>query len=553
MHKKSKAGRSLNQRIMTQLAVMMLLTALVVSLISYQALKSTYLRLFNEKAQDIVCTLSSEIDGDRLAFYVETGSTDEYYDHLKEEFDRFKAGFSNIQYLYLFYPESDHWIYIVEGFKEGDDPEDYSELGDVYKYGETEYKYLIADIEAGRASQDLIQGADVGYGQTISAWSPVFDSSGKMAGMVQADCILSNLNAVVRPHAIRIVGTLVLLMLLVLALAIWFLKRNVTEPIGKLTGMVDSYEHGTVSEETFRHNDEIQRLASSFTEMTGRINAYTEEVARATTDRERIRAEFSVAKQIQTDILPNVFPAFPERTEFDIMASIVPCREIGGDFYDFFLVDDDHLALVVGDVSDKGVPAALFMVIVKTLIKNRALQGFSPAEVLQNVSEQLLEGNKAGMFSTVWFAILELSTGKGIAANAGHEHPILSRNGTRFEQQEYQHSPPIGAIDGIRFRDHGFQLKAGDTLFVNTDGVSDAVNEGEEMFGVQRILEALNREPEASPSILVQTVKSTLDRFTGGVEQSDGMTMLAMRYYGTREATGSTLSAGPDGKTDALE
>ena len=530
--KDRKARRPLSRRITIQIALLMLVVACAVSVISYHSLKSTYLRLYNEKAQDVVRILSERIDGDRLEKYVQTGETDEYYDWLKSEFDEVLSEFTGIQYLYLFHPEEGNFTYILDGLKAGDDPSQVCQLGDSLSYGEKEYALLIEDIRTGQASTEVIQGQDVGYGQTISAWAPVFDSANRVVGMVEADCILSNLNSVVREYAVRIVGVLLLCMLAVLFLALRILESNVTKPIGQLTKMVDSYEHGSFNEEKLRHDDEIQWLASSFTGMTQRIAAYTDEVARATAEKERMDAEFNVARQIQTDILPREFPAFPDRPELDIVAAAELSHEIGGDFYDYFLVDDDHLGMVVGDVSDKGVPAALFMVIVKTLIKNRALQGFSPAEVLQNVNEQLLEGNKTGMFSTVWLAVLELSTGKGIAANAGHEHPILCREGKNFELQEYRHSPPVGAIEGVRIRDHGFQLTPGDTLFVYTDGLTEALNEREEMFGTERVLAALNREPAASPSILLQTVHDAVEHFTGDTPQSDGKAMLVLKYYG---------------------
>ena len=532
MKHKKKTKKSLNRRITTLVGILMVVMFAAVSFISYWALKATYLRLYNEKAQDIVRSLASEIDGDRLAQYVETGDTDEYYEWLQSEFNRIKKEFSGIQYLYLFYPKEDRFIYIVDGIKPWDDLSMINILGDEFEYGETEYKYLVPDIQTGQASTELIQGEDVGYGRTISAWAPVFDSNHKVAGMVEADCSLSDLNSVVFQYARLIIGVQLVCMLFVLLLVVEVIQRNVTEPLGKLVEMVDSYEYGAVIEPKFRHDDELQRLGDSFADMTQRIDAYTEEVARATAEQGRISAEYNVAKQIQTDILPNSFPAFPDRREFDLIASIYSSKDICGDFYDFFLIDEDHLALVMGDVSGKGVPAAMFMVIVKTLIKNRALQGFSPAEVLQNVSEQLLEGNNAGMFATVWFAVLELSTGKGIAANAGQEHPTLRRAGKRFELQEYRHSPPIGAMEGIRFRDHGFQLEPGDTLFVYTDGVSGAMNQREEAFGPARLLEVLNREPDASPSVLLQSMKTTIDSYAGEMQQPDDMTMLSLKYYG---------------------
>ena len=533
MSKKSKTRHSLSRRITALIAILMAVMFLAVSFISYRALRSTYLRLYSEKAQDIVRSLASEIDGDRLYHYVETGETDSYYDWLSQEFTMFKSQFSGIAFLYLFYPEEERFIYILEAMKPGDDPDDINAMGEDFPYGEMELAHLVPDIKAGRASSELILGADVGYGETVSAWAPVFDSDGKVAAMVEADCSLANLSAVIREYALRIIGVQLLFMLLVLLLVIEILQRNVTRPVGQLSKMVESYEHGSVTQPKFRHEDELQMLGDSFVEMTERINAYTQEVARATEEQGRISAEYNVAKQIQTDILPSVFPAFPERRDFDIYASLYSSKEICGDFYDFFLIDEDHLCMVVGDVSGKGVPAAMFMVIVKTLIKNRALQGFSPAEVLHNVSEQVLEGNNAGMFTTVWLAVLELSTGKGLAANAGQEHPALRHAGKRFELQEYRHSPPVGAMEGVRFRDHGFQLEPGDTLFVYTDGVKASKNPKEEPFGKERILEALNREPGATPSVLLQTMKSAIDSFYGEAQQTDDLTMLSLKYYGT--------------------
>ena len=249
-------------------------------------------------------------------------------------------------------------------------------------------------------------------------------------------------------------------------------------------------------------------------------------------EKERIGAELNVATQIQADMLPRIFPAFPERNEFDLFASMAPAKEVGGDFYDFCLVDDDHIALVMADVSGKGVPAALFMVIAKTLIKNRALLGESPATVLKNVNEQLCEGNEAELFVTVWLAVIEISTGKGMAANAGHEHPVLRRAGGRYELVTYRHSPAVATMEGIRFREHPFELHPGDSLFVYTDGVPEATNSKDELFGNDRMLEALNSEPDAVPEQLLKNVRSGIDTFVGDAPQFDDITMLGFTYMG---------------------
>jgi|GEM_PF-1232609 len=249
-------------------------------------------------------------------------------------------------------------------------------------------------------------------------------------------------------------------------------------------------------------------------------------------EKQRIGAELNVATQIQADMLPRIFPAFPERSEFDLFASMHPAKEVGGDFYDFFLVDDDHIALVMADVSGKGVPAALFMVIAKTLIKNQAQLGKSPAEILKNVNEQLCEGNEAELFVTVWLAIIEISTGRGVAANAGHEHPTIRRADGLYELVEYRHSPAVATMEGIRFREHSFELHPGDRLFVYTDGVPEATDAHDVLFGNERMLAALNSDPEAAPEQLLRNVRAAIDAFVGDAPQFDDITMLGFSYFG---------------------
>ncbi|HBI59911.1 MAG TPA: hypothetical protein DDY31_01655, partial [Lachnospiraceae bacterium] len=231
----------------------------------------------------------------------------------------------------------------------------------------------------------------------------------------------------------------------------------------------------------------------------------------------------------------------PEREEFDIYATMTPAKEVGGDFYDFFLIDDDHLGIVMADVSGKGVPAALFMVIAKTLIKNRAQfvkredGNYSPAEILGFVNEQLCEGNEAELFVTVWFGIMQISTGKGIAANAGHEYPAVRRAGGKYELIKTKHSPAVAVMEGLRFREHEFELASGDSLYVYTDGVPEAANAEEELFGTDRMLEALNKNPEAPAKELLHTVKESIDIFVGDAPQFDDITMLSVTYFGRQK------------------
>ena len=242
--------------------------------------------------------------------------------------------------------------------------------------------------------------------------------------------------------------------------------------------------------------------------------------------------DLMVASAIQENILPKIFPYLPDRKEFDLYATMNPAREVGGDFYDFFMVDDDRLVLVMADVSGKGIPAALFMMVSRTLIKNRALLGEDPAKILYEVNNQLCEGNKAELFVTIWLATVSLSTGEGLAVNAGHEHPVLKHKDGKFELVHYKHSPAVATMEGLKFRQHEFKLEPGDTFFVYTDGVTEAANANNVFFGEERMLEALNKDQDADPVRLLLNVSQSIKEYVGDAKQFDDITMLAFTYNG---------------------
>ncbi len=248
-------------------------------------------------------------------------------------------------------------------------------------------------------------------------------------------------------------------------------------------------------------------------------------------ERERIGTELHMANRIQASMLPHEFPPFPDRKEFDIYASMDPAKEVGGDFYDFFLIDEDHLCLVIADVSGKGIPAALFMMISKVILQSCAMLGQSTAEILRKTNDALCSGNQVEMFVTVWLGILEISTGKITAANAGHEYPALMKDG-RFSLLKDKHGFVIGGMDGVRYKEYEIQLEPGDKLFVYTDGVPEATDASEAMFGTDRMLEALNEAPDAPPQEILKNVRSATDRFVKDAEQFDDLTMLCIEYHG---------------------
>ena len=373
------------------------------------------------------------------------------------------------------------------------------------------------------------------FGFNISAMHPM-TVSGRTVAIVGVEIPMTTLYGDLNKFIIFISLVALLATSVLLVLGSAFFNRSVISPIRLVSHEAEDFikNDNKISEKLkeIKTGDEIQSLSESLLKMEIGINEYIDNLTKVTAEKERIGAELNIATQIQADMLPRIFPPYPDRKEFDLYATMAPAKEVGGDFYDFFLIDDNHIALVMADVSGKGVPAALFMVIAKTLIKNRAQMGGTPGEILHDVNEQLCEGNEAELFVTVWLAIVEISTGKGIAANAGHEHPAIMRAGGGFDLSIYRHSLVVGVMEGAKYADHEFELHPGDCLFVYTDGVAEATDSSNELYGTDRMLEALNREPDEAPGKIIANVNEGINEFVKDAEQFDDITMLCFRYFG---------------------
>ena len=329
---------------------------------------------------------------------------------------------------------------------------------------------------------------------------------------------------------------LVAIMLLTLGGAI-VLGKRIVRPLNTITQRIAELREGDLEfkmEDIYRTGDEVEELAESFAAISHRTVEYLETVKQVTAEKERIGTELSLATQIQAAMLPHVFPPFPDRPEFDVYASMDPAKEVGGDFYDYFLIDEDHLGLVIADVSGKGVPAALFMMASKIILQSVAMLGRSPGETLTKTNEAICSNNEAQMFVTVWFGILELSTGKMTCANAGHENPALKRKGGNYELYRDHHGLVIGGMEGVKYKEYVIQMEPGTKLFVYTDGVPEATNAQNKLFGTDRMLSALNDCPDAAPRDVLKNVRQAVDRFVKDAEQFDDLTMLCLEYKGTQ-------------------
>ncbi len=330
------------------------------------------------------------------------------------------------------------------------------------------------------------------------------------------------------------VGTLVfaalfLLIVLVVVYISMRLSKAITKPISTLNDEIRQVGQGDLEYvSTIKTGDEIEELSLSFETMTQELGSYIQNLARVTADKERIATELSVATHIQASMLPCIFPPYPDVDAFDIFATMRPAKEVGGDFYDFFLLDNDHLGVVMADVSGKGVPAALFMVIAKTLIKNHAQSGEALGTIFASVNAQLCENNDMGMFVTAFMGILEFSTGKFTFVNAGHNPPLIRRAGQGYEYLKTRAGFVLAGMEGMKYREQEITLRPGDRIYLYTDGVTEATDLNEELFGEDRLVEALDQTDSISLPEMLPYIQKKIDDFTTGAEQFDDITMLVV-------------------------
>ncbi len=324
----------------------------------------------------------------------------------------------------------------------------------------------------------------------------------------------------------------------------WRLNKQLIRPINEIAHAAQNYvkDRKTGSNETghffslhIETGDEVEHLANVMADMEQELAGYIEDLTNMTAKEARVNTELEMAARIQKGVLPDTIATFPERSEFEICATMEPAKEVGGDFYDSFLVDEDHLCMIMADVSGKGIPAALFMMAAKILLRNHAKMGKSPSEIMHDTNEDICEANEMEMFVTIWLGILEISSGKLIACNAGHEYPVFQHADGAFELLKDKHNFVVGGMPGKEYEQYEVQLRQGDKLFVYTDGVPEALNDAEQVFGLERLCTALNQQADAEPLQVIENVRKAVDDFVQDAEQFDDMTMLCMKYKGMGE------------------
>ncbi|MCL2599772.1 MAG: SpoIIE family protein phosphatase [Treponema sp.] len=346
-------------------------------------------------------------------------------------------------------------------------------------------------------------------------------------------------------YIMLLAGVIALLLFLILPAIAYIAARftqAITDPILALSDGVHEVAHGNLDREVVvKTGDELEQLAASFNMMTLQLRSHIEETARATAERQRMDTELDIATRIQMSMLPNNFPPFRDgENEFELYAEVHPAREVGGDFYDFFFIDDNHFAVIIADVSGKGIPAALFMATTKAVIKNQLQSIGKPELALELINRELCDNNITSMFVTVWLGILEISSCRLTYINAGHNPPMLGRGGNGFEMLV---SPPdlvLAGMEDTRYHCRQTQMRKGDMLFLYTDGITEAAGADGTFYGTARMKAFLNANARQPLREMLAGFRADMETFAAGAEQSDDITMLALRICGPADRPGDS-------------
>lgn len=531
-HKKKFA--LITKRIILNIIVAGLLLCIAICSVGFLSFTKEFKTQYDTSIKAISAAACQCLDPDKLEYYASTKEKDsawfECHRILQDFVDKFDL---NLIYVSIVDPpDYSHITYVFNPVRKGGKLNEYP-LGYEEDYINKHYNSSIKEVyEKGRTI--VRHTFNARSGSHITANVPVFDSKGKVLAVVGAQKPIQEF-IVARHSYLRVV--LIITLLFAAAFIIFFgsyFNNTIISPIMKITKETDHFASwgGKPSDALLeiKNKDEIGILAHSVRQMEYDIYKGIEELTKVTSEKERINTELDLAAKIQTAILRRDYPAFPERKDFDLYASMNPAKEVGGDLYDFQLLEDDKLLLVVGDVSGKGIPAALYMMIALTLISSYVQQGHSPKEIFEYVNNHLCYRNTTGTFVTCWLGILDLKSLKLTFVNAGHPAPVIFKDGD-FSYLNEKPNFFLGGMEDIPYKEYNLQLSPGDRLLIFTDGVTEATNSSEELFGEERLLQAMKKTKKMNAHETLEFVKEQIDEFVGDAAQFDDTTMLMFELY----------------------
>lgn len=512
-----------------------ILLGAIISIIGYREFTSVLERQYNDSAYEIAETAANYLNPDKFEEYLSTGEVDGEYREIEKRLDDLVDATGTTLIYVAKVDTSDYrtltYIYDSVNSASGFDryPLGYTAIGVDEKY----VNNVRNIITKGERATEYLYSYSVESGAHTTAGIAVYDSKGKIVAILGVEKAMRRLENARNTYVKDVLlGVLAAVCLFLLVYSV-FLYREVLLPILAVTDEAKRFaDSNTPSDKlsAIKKNDEIGVLAKAVGKMETDIVEYVENLTMVTAEKERIGAELSIATQIQADMLPSIFPAFPDKPEFDIYATMNPAKEVGGDFYDFFMVDESHLAIVMADVSGKGVPAALFMVIGKTLIKDHTQPGRDLGEVFTEVNDLLCESNSEGLFITAFEGVLDLVSGEFTFVNAGHEIPFICKKDGSYEPYKIRAGFVLAGMEGMRYKCGTMQLSPGDRLFQYTDGVTEATDKDGRLYGMSRLGEILAQNAALPPTELLVKVKEDIDAFVGNAPQFDDITMLCLEY-----------------------
>ena len=549
------------------IVILLLVFTVIVSVIGYLEFTDALMEQYAEGTFYTADTAALNVNADHLQSYLEGGDQEEY-EKIRNEFERLCEA-QEATFIYVICPDQTDYNHITFVISAMNNRYSYElfERGYVRETTNDEYRNIYR-LLCEKESDYAYVVRDRGYIETgahITALISLVGSDQEVKGILCVQRQMDILTDLRQAYLKKVAIAMILIALLVIMGQTVYIHRVLLDPLQRIIREAARFSTENVKSQKkltdhIRNRDEIGELARSIDDMEDQITGYISDIARIAAKEEKTRTELSLAARIQASMLPDVFPPFPERKEFELFASMDPAKEVGGDFYDFFLIDSDHLYLAIADVSGKGIPGALFMTISMLALSQIIREGKSPAEVLEAANNAICVNNREEMFVTVWLGILEISTGKLTAANAGHEYPALRKPDGRFELFKDPHGFVVGGMEDMKYKEYELQLLPGSQLFLYTDGVPEATDSSERQFGTQRMLTALNGHCGEHPEEIIGGVYAAVDSFVGQAEQFDDMTMLCIQYNGcgdsaqglindTDNIAGYDCGAGMDGST----
>lgn len=517
-----------------------LLLGIVCSIVGYREFTAVLEQQYNDSAYEIAQAAVTLLNPDKFEQYLETGETDAEYLEVQARLDAL-VNATDTTLIYVEKVDTKDFqtvTYIYDsvnrntGFERY--PLGYTDKGVADKYVEN-MKNIV--LKGERATEYLYYYSEESGAHT-TAGLPVYDSGGKIVAVIGVEKAMTRLEDARNIYVLHVILWTLTAIVLFISVYSEILRRGIIKPLKTLTKEAERFAQTNLPSEalvTITQKDEVGLLARAVEKMETDIVKYTENLTAITAEKERVNTELSVATRIQANMLPSIFPAFPDREEFDIFATMNPAKEVGGDFYDFFMVDERHLAIVMADVSGKGVPAALFMVIGKTLIKDHTQPGKDLGCVFTEVNELLCESNSEGLFITAFEGVLDLASGEFRFVNAGHEIPYICKRNGKFEPYKIRAGFVLAGMEGMRYQCGEMRLEVGDKIFQYTDGVTEAANAQKELYGMNRLTAILGENSALPPDELLPFIKRDIDRFVGEAPQFDDITMLCLEYRARME------------------